>query len=41
MSCVNQRGEDTCPGDATIALPTRAHGNPALPSPPDDWERVR
>ncbi|HVW39970.1 MAG TPA: MaoC family dehydratase N-terminal domain-containing protein [Amycolatopsis sp.] len=40
ISCVNQRGEDTCPANATIALPTRAQGNPALPRC-DDWEAVR
>lgn len=41
LACVNQRGEDTCPGDATIALPTRAGGPPDLPPAPPDWVRVR
>jgi acyl dehydratase len=41
VTCVNQRGEDTCPGDATIALPTRADGVPAPPAPPADWVQVR
>jgi acyl dehydratase len=41
IACVNQRGEDTCPGDATIALPTRAGGLPAVPVAPANWETVR
>ena len=32
----NQRGEITCPGHATVLLPSRAHGPVALPSPPGD-----
>ena len=32
LASTNQRGEVTCPGDATILLPTRAGGPPALPS---------
>ena len=31
LACTNQRGEVTCPGDATVLLPTRADGPPALP----------
>jgi acyl dehydratase len=30
----NQRGEITCPGHATVLLPSRVHGPVALPSPP-------
>jgi len=30
----NQRGEVTCPGHATILLPSREHGDVRLPSPP-------
>jgi hypothetical protein len=30
----NQRGETTCPGHATVLLPSRVHGPVALPSPP-------
>ncbi|MGE0308523.1 MAG: MaoC family dehydratase N-terminal domain-containing protein [Acidimicrobiia bacterium] len=41
VSCVNQRGEDTCPAEATIALPSRERGLPALPTPPADWVKVR
>ncbi|MET0145516.1 MAG: MaoC family dehydratase N-terminal domain-containing protein [Ilumatobacteraceae bacterium] len=44
MVCVNQRGETTCPGDATILLPSRRSGehvDPALPPPPEQWEKVR
>jgi acyl dehydratase len=41
FSCVNQRGEDTCPGDATIALPRRDGTRPQPPEPPSDWVRVR
>ena len=32
----NQRGEITCPGHATILLPSREHGAVRLPSPPGD-----
>jgi hypothetical protein len=31
----NQRGEITCPGHATILLPSRSHGPVRLPDPPD------
>ena len=31
----NQRGETTCPGHATILLPSREHGPVRLPEPPD------
>jgi hypothetical protein len=30
----NQRGEITCPGHATVLLPSRVYGPVALPSPP-------
>ena len=30
----NQRGEITCPGHATILLPSRQHGPVRLPDPP-------
>ncbi len=33
LASTNQRGEVTCPGDATILLPSRADGPPALPEP--------
>jgi len=33
LAATNQRGEVTCPGDATILLPTRDGGPPALPTP--------
>jgi acyl dehydratase len=36
MRGTNQRGVVTCPGTATIALPSRAHGEVALPAPPAD-----
>ena len=32
----NQRGETTCPGHATILLPSREHGPVTLPAPPAD-----
>ena len=32
--CVNQRGEVTTPGRATILLPSREHGPVRLPDPP-------
>jgi acyl dehydratase len=32
LAATNQRGEVTCPGDATILLPARAGGVPALPT---------
>ena len=34
----NQRGDVTCPGTATIALPSRDHGPVALPDPPADLQ---
>ncbi len=35
LAATNQRGEVTAPGDATVLLPTRADGPPALPEPID------
>ncbi|MBV1901402.1 MAG: MaoC family dehydratase N-terminal domain-containing protein [Kordiimonadaceae bacterium] len=32
----NQRGDVTCPGEATIILPSREHGPILLPTAPDD-----
>jgi len=34
LSCVNQRGEATTPGHATVLLPSRTHGPVRLPDPP-------
>jgi len=34
LEAVNQRGEATTPGHATILLPSRAHGPVRLPDPP-------
>jgi hypothetical protein len=34
IEAVNQRGELTTPGHATILLPSRAHGAVRLPDPP-------
>jgi hypothetical protein len=34
IECVNQRGEVTTPGHATILLPSREHGPVRLPEPP-------
>ena len=34
LEAVNQRGEVTTPGHATILLPSRAHGPVRLPDPP-------
>ncbi|HEX7133369.1 MAG TPA: hypothetical protein VF228_12385 [Iamia sp.] len=34
LECVNQRGEVTTPGHATILLPSREHGPVRLPDPP-------
>ena len=34
LSVVNQRGEVTTPGHATILLPSRSHGPVRLPDPP-------
>jgi hypothetical protein len=33
MRGTNQRGEVTCPGTATVALPSREHGAVRLPEP--------
>ena len=30
----NQRGETTCPGHATVLLPSKEHGPVRLPEPP-------
>ncbi len=35
----NQRDTVTCPGRATVALPSREHGAVILPEPPDDLRR--
>jgi hypothetical protein len=37
VSCVNQDEIDTCPGDATIALPTRDRPHPDFSDVPADW----
>jgi acyl dehydratase len=34
LACVNQRGEVTTPGHATVLLPSRATGPVRLPDPP-------
>jgi hypothetical protein len=34
MRGMNQRGDVTCPGTATVALPSREHGPVTLPEPP-------
>jgi acyl dehydratase len=34
LKCVNQRGEVTTPGTATVLLPSREHGPVRLPDPP-------
>jgi acyl dehydratase len=36
MRGTNQRGDVTCPGTATVALPSREHGPVVLPDPPDE-----
>lgn len=36
MRGTNQRGVVTCPGRATVALPSREHGPAALPEPPSE-----
>ncbi|MSO37467.1 MAG: hypothetical protein EXQ69_04360 [Acidimicrobiia bacterium] len=36
LNLVNQRGEVTTPGHATVLLPSRDHGEVALPDPPGD-----
>jgi hypothetical protein len=33
----NQRGEVTCPGTATVVLPSRVDGAVRLPDPPADF----
>lgn len=33
LACINQRGEITAPGSATILLPSREHGQVVLPAP--------
>ena len=38
MRGTNQRGTVTCPGRATVALPSREHGPVVLPDPPaETW----
>lgn len=39
MRGTNQRGDVTCPGTATVALPSREHGPVILPDPPADLRR--
>jgi hypothetical protein len=36
LECINQRGEITSPGTATVILPSRDHGPVTLPQPPAD-----
>ncbi len=36
MRGTNQRDVVTCPGTATVALPSREHGPVVLPEPPAD-----
>ena len=38
MRGTNQRDVVTCPGTATVALPSREHGAVALPDPPADLQ---
>lgn len=38
MRGTNQRGDVTCPGTATVALPSREHGPVTLPEPPADLQ---
>jgi hypothetical protein len=38
MRGTNQRGVVTCPGRATVALPSRDHGPVSLPAPPADLQ---
>jgi hypothetical protein len=38
MRGTNQRGDVTCPGRATVALPSREHGPVVLPEPPADLQ---
>ena len=37
MRGTNQRGTVTCPGTATVALPSREHGAVVLPAPPVEY----
>ena len=37
MRGTNQRDTVTCPGTATVALPSREHGPVVLPTPSDDY----
>ncbi|MBV9996722.1 MAG: MaoC family dehydratase N-terminal domain-containing protein [Caulobacteraceae bacterium] len=39
VRCVNQRGETTAPGHATLILPSREYGPAVLPTPPADLRR--
>lgn len=39
MRGTNQRGEVTCPGSATVALPSREHGPVVLPEAPEDLRK--
>jgi acyl dehydratase len=39
MRGTNQRQVVTCPGRATVALPSREHGPVVLPAPPDDIQQ--
>lgn len=41
VSCTNQDGIDTAPGDATIFLPRRGRPHPPLLEPPADWPGVQ
>jgi acyl dehydratase len=38
MRGTNQRGDVTCPGAATVALPSREHGPVVLPEPPVEFQ---
>jgi acyl dehydratase len=39
MRGTNQRDDVTCPGTATVALPSREHGPVVLPTPPADLQQ--
>ncbi|MGH9113525.1 MAG: FAS1-like dehydratase domain-containing protein [Acidimicrobiales bacterium] len=39
MRGTNQRGVVTCPGSATVALPSREHGPVAVPEPPAELQQ--
>ena len=39
MRGTNQRDVVTCPGSATVALPSREHGPVVLPEPPVDLQQ--